>query len=427
MRDKPAIDGGKPLIGPNRVFKHNNNIGIEEKKAVNEVLDSGVLSQYIGAWHPNFMGGPRVQELEKEWASYFGVNHAIAVNSWTSGLIAAVGAIGIHPGDEVIVTPWTMSATTTAILIWGGIPVFADIEPNSFCLDPISVRKKITSRTKAIVSVDIFGQSANVKQMNLIASEFGLMTISDTAQAPGATVGDRYAGTLSDIGGFSLNYHKHIHAGEGGVLVTNNDDLAFKLRLIRNHAESVVAAAGVTDIVNMVGFNFRMGEMEAAIAKAQLNKLSIEIKKKQRLADRLIEGLSGLRGLIPPETSNSNSHVYYVVAFRLDTRVLKTRRDQIYEALLMEGVPSITKSYQNLHLLPMFIQKTAFGRNHYPWSLTRQGRKMKYGVGSCPVAERIQNEEYLGFNICEFDFSEEDIDQIVLAFKQVWSSSIMNW
>ena len=252
------LGGVKTIKTP---FKVYNSIGQEEANAAIGVIQSGVLSKFIGAWCPDFYGGNKVRELEAEWASYFGVKHAITVNSWTSGLVAAVGAIGIEPGDEVIVPTWTMSATATAILAWNGIPVFADIDEKTFNIDPISVEKNITENTKAIIAVDIFGQSADMNALSSIAKKHHLRLISDSAQSPGALYKGRYAGTLADIGGYSLNYHKHIHTGEGGVLVTNNDLLAEKLRMIRNHAEVVIDGRGDMSLVNMIGYNFRLGEI----------------------------------------------------------------------------------------------------------------------------------------------------------------------
>jgi dTDP-4-amino-4,6-dideoxygalactose transaminase len=198
-------------------FKKYNPIGKEERELVNQVLDSGILSQFYGEWSPNFYGGPFIQKLERAAESLFKTRNAITFNSWTSGLIAAVGAIGISPGDEVIVSPWTMSASAMAILHWNGIPVFADINRDTYCLDPESVKSKITSKTKAIMSVDIFGQSANTEALMDIAAKYNLKVISDTAQAPGAIRNGKYAGTLTHVGGFSLNYHKHSSMNHEGT------------------------------------------------------------------------------------------------------------------------------------------------------------------------------------------------------------------
>ena len=258
-----ALFGGPRTI--TQTFRRFNSIGHEEVEAAQAVVESGVLSKFLGCWDPDFFGGPKVQEFEGQCEAYFGVKHAITVNSWTSGLIAAVGAIGIEPGDEVIVSPWTMSASATAILHWNAIPVFADIEPETFCLDPAAVEANITPYTKAIMAVDIFGHSADMEALMSIAKRHGLKVISDTAQAPGATYRSKLTGTLADVGGFSLNYHKHINTGEGGILVTDDHGIAERLQLIRNHAEAVVGDKGVTDLRNMIGYNFRLGEIEAAI------------------------------------------------------------------------------------------------------------------------------------------------------------------
>jgi dTDP-4-amino-4,6-dideoxygalactose transaminase len=208
---KLALFGGSPVIA--KAMSPFQSMGEDEIQAASEVIRSGVLSAYIGASGPGFMGGERVRQFEQDVSEFFNVKHALAVNSWTSGLIAAIGAIGLEPGDEVITTTWTMAATATAILHWNGIPIFADIRPDTFNICPDSVEKNITSRTRAILAVDIFGQSANMRALRDIADRHGLYLLSDTAQAPGAVIDSEFAGTLADIGGFSLNYHKHIHCG----------------------------------------------------------------------------------------------------------------------------------------------------------------------------------------------------------------------
>src|SRR5574341_1205170 len=243
-----AINNGEKVR--TQKFPAYITVGKEEEKAVLRVIKSGVLSRFLGSWHEDFYGGPEVRAFEKEWAKYFNVKHAIAVNSATSGIYCAMGATGVGPGDEVIVSPYTMTASSVAPLIYNAIPVFADIEEDYFCLSPESVEERITERTKAIIVVDIFGQPYDADKINAIAKKYDLFVIEDCAQAPGATYKGKYAGTLGDIGIFSLNYHKHIHTGEGGVAVTNNDELAEKIRLIRNHAEAVVEAKGYNSLVN---------------------------------------------------------------------------------------------------------------------------------------------------------------------------------
>ena len=230
---KLARDGGSKVI--NYEFSRYNTIGKEEIVAVNNVLESGVLSKFLGCWHPDFYGGPKIQEFEKACQDYFDVPYVVTVNSWTSGLIAALGAVGIEPGDEVIVTPWTMCATATAILHWNAIPVFADINPINFNIDPASIERNITPQTRAIMAVDIFGQSCDIDSIMSIAEKHNLKVITDSAQAPGTWTKGRRTGTLAHVGGFSLNYHKHIHTGEGGILVTNDRKIYERLKLIRKN------------------------------------------------------------------------------------------------------------------------------------------------------------------------------------------------
>lgn len=414
-----ALNGGTPVIQKELAPFHS--IGEDEVAVVSDVIRGGVLSAYIGAPGPGFMGGQHVRKFEADAAHYFGVKHAVAVNSWTSGLIAAVGAIGIEPGDEIITTPWTMAATATAILHWNGIPVFADIDPETFNICPKSVAKCITPRTKAIMAVDIFGQSADMKALRALADAHGLKLLCDTAQAPGARVGNAYAGTFADIGGFSLNYHKHIHCGEGGVLVTHDDRLAERLCLIRNHAEAVVRSEEPAELCNMLGYNFRMGEIEAAIASVQLTKLAPRVQSRQRIAAELNQGLSGLKGLKTPWVAPDATHVYYVYGMTVDVDVLGVSRDRIIAALRAEGVPSLMAGYQNLHLLPLFRHKVAYGTKGFPWNSPYCSHTTDYGPGLCPVAETLHNKSFLGVNICMNELPPEDVQAVVKAFHKVWS------
>lgn len=415
-----AFFGGTPVISQQLAGFHS--MGEDEVQAASEVIRSGILSAYIGAKGPGFMGGVRVKEFEHEITRFFGVKHALAVNSWTSGLIAAVGAIGLEPGDEIITTPWTMAATATAILHWNGIPVFADIDSDTFNICPLSVEKKITSRTRAILAVDIFGQSADMKALRDIADRHDIYLLSDTAQSPGAHVDDGYAGTLADIGGFSLNYHKHIHCGEGGVLVTQDDRLAHRLSLIRNHAEAVVSYEMPEDLCNMLGYNFRMGEIEAAIASKQLTKLNGRIQSRQRVAAELSKGLSGLPSLQTPITQRGSSHVYYVYGLKINTHELGISRSMIASALRAEGVPYLMEGYQNIHLLPLFRHKIAYGTEGFPWSSSYCSNKQNYALGLCPVAEELHANSFLGLNICMNELPSSDVNLIISAFHKVWSN-----
>jgi perosamine synthetase len=415
---KLALFGGPKTI--QTTFSRYSPIGIEEVEAAKKVIESGVLSQFLGAWHEDFYGGPKVRAFERQCADYFEVKHAVTVNSWTSGLIAAVGALGIEPGDEVIVPPWTMCASATAILHWNAIPVFADIDPETFNLCPKSVEANITPYTKAIIVVDIFGQSADMDALMTIAAKHKLKVISDTAQSPGALYKGKYAGTLADVGGISLNYHKHIHTGEGGVLFTHDNAVAERLQLIRNHAEAVVGNKGVENLSNMLGYNFRLGEIECAIGIEQLKKLEILVASRQKAANRLTQWLAELKGLRPPIVQTGSTHVYYVYPMVLDIEMLGVSRACIAEALKAEGVTGLAEGYTNIHRLPMFQNKIAYGSKGFPWVSGVCKRDVNYRKGICPVAEKLHDESYLGLAMCMYDMTDAEIDLIGQAFCKVW-------
>ena len=414
--NKLAINGGSKII-TNQIKPHNS-IGKEERKIVNKVVSSGKLSEFFGVWGKGFYGGKYVQKFEKDCEKFFKVKYAIAVNSWTSGLICSVGALDISPGDEIIVPTWTMSACATSILVWNAIPVFADISYETYNLKKIKLEKKITKKTKAIMAVDIFGHSAPIKELKKIAKKYNLKIISDSAQSPGAKYGKSYAGTLTDIGGISLNYHKHINTGEGGVIFTNSKHYADRMYLIRNHAESVVANKKVGSLQNLIGYNFRMGEIEAAIGITQLKKLKKIIKKKQLIANILYQGLRKLEGIKLQKVQKNCSHVYYVFPMQIDSKKLGINRDKIYQALLAEGIQGLQTKFTNVHRLPMFKKKIAYGRKKYPWSLNKDSKVYNY---KCPVAEDLLDNKYMGILLCSYDFKKLDAVNIVKAFEKVWN------
>jgi len=411
-----AIEGGRPIR--TRPFPVYNTIGDAEKRAVLAVLDSGVLSQFVGVWGDDFFGGPRVQALESAWSEYFGVRHAVSMNSATSGLYAAIGAARVGPGDEVIVSPYTMSASAAAAIVYGAVPVFADIEPDTFCLDPRSVESRITDRTRAIIAVDLFGHPATWVELRAIATRRQIALIEDAAQAPGAKQDGRYAGTLGDIGVFSLNYHKTIHSGEGGVVVTDDADLADRLRLIRNHAEAVVKAKGTDDLVNLVGFNYRMTEIEAAIALEQLKKLERLVVPRIEAAAYLTERLERIPGLTPPVVRPGVRHGYYVYAIRYDESVVGVPRKRFADAVRAEGIPVNVGYVEPLYRQPMYQRGIALGARGFPFR--QPGREAaSYPNGLCPVTERMHERELLYLTVCHAQIGVDDLADVTTAFEKV--------
>jgi dTDP-4-amino-4,6-dideoxygalactose transaminase len=244
--------------------------------------------------------------------------------------------------------------------------------------------------------------------------------ITDTAQAPGTRYKGRVTGTLSHVGGYSLNYHKHIHTGEGGILVTNDDAIAERLQLIRNHAEAVVGDKGVTDLRNMIGFNFRLGEIECAIGIEQLKKLDTYVASRQRAAARLTTGLRDLPGLRTPVVKDGCTHAYYMYPMILDCERLGVSRERILTALEAEGVVGLAAGYACVHLLPMYQRKVAYGSKGFPWTSDVCHREVSYAKGICPVAEELNDVSYLGYEMCLHEMTDEDCDDMIAAFRKVW-------
>lgn len=339
-------------------------LGIEEKDAILRVYEKGILSGYKGCWDNSFFGGEEVKELEKEWAKYFNVKHAIACNSATSGIEMACAAIGLKPYlwdsskqnyqpniQEVLVTPYSMSCSASIPLKFGANPVFVDIEEDYFCMDSNKIEEKITEYTKAIIVVDLFGMPYDVEKINAIAKKHNLYVIEDAAQAIGATYKNKYAGTFGDIGVYSLNVHKHIQCGEGGMVVTDNDILADKLRLLMNHSETVEALKP-GEHYNLFGNNYRMTEIAAAITREQLKKL-----------DKIINIYRENAKEFPIKIRENCQSSYYKYAY--------TDNNKLRNRTALEKTFNFKKKYvEPIYKLPLF-------------------KSMGYEFGLCPVCENV--------------------------------------
>ena len=424
---KLAILGGTPVR--EKLFPAYRPIGEAERKAVDEVMQTGVLSRFLGAWHEDFYGGPQVRAFETEWAAAFSAKHAVSVNSATSGLYAAIGAAGIGPGDEVIVSPYTMIASATSALIFNGVPVFADIDPETFTLDPKSVKERITERTKAIVVIHIFGQAADMDPIMELAKRHNLIVIEDCAQIPFGTYKGRPVGTIGHMGVFSLNYHKHIHSGEGGVVVTNDDDMAEQLQLIRNHAEAVVGKKGRANLVNMIGFNFRLGEIESAIGRCQLNKGPGLIDQRRDNVAYLESKLEEVPGITLPVVGEGNKHVYYAHALRYDAQVTGIPRALYVDAVkaelpsteLREGEGALMGAgyVRPIYLEPLFQQQIGYGETGCPFTCPHYAGQTNYDEGLCPVCEDMHNHTLITHEMFRPGMSHDDLNDVATAFAKV--------
>lgn len=421
MANQLAILGGKPVR--KKPFPIQNSIGEEEMKAVIKVIESGQLSGFIGEFCPEFYGGPEIQKVEEKFADYFGAKHAITVNSATTALHTAVAALEIGLGDEVLVTPYTMSASATAILLQNACPVFVDIDEDTFCMNPEKIEEKITDRTKAIMFVDLFGQPAHWDRLREIANKHNLRIIEDGAQAANATYKDEKACTLGDLGVLSLNRHKIIQCGEGGVIFTDDEELAIRCRLIRNHGETAVQHFNLSDISHTMGSNYRMNEIESAIASVQLDKLPKLYETRNRLAKYLTEKLNGLNGIVPPYIQPEATSAYYLYTMRFLSDVFNVERETFCKALVAEGIPVEAGYVKPLYLQEMYKKRNGRYKNAPDSFCGLCGGPKKnhcnFDKGICPTVERMHFKEVFLGDFCHEPLTTNDMDDIANAFYKV--------
>ncbi len=296
------------------------------------VLNSGQLAQ-----------GPVVEAFESEFAAWCGVKHAVAVNSGTAALHLLMLAHGVKDGDELITSPFTFIASPNAALFVGARPVFVDIEAETYCLDPSLVEAAITPRTKAIMPVDLYGHPAAIAELRAIADRHGVVLIEDACQAHGAAIGDRKAGALGVSASFSFYPTKNMTTAEGGMVTTGDDEIAEKVRVLRQHG------AAHRYHHDVLGYNFRMTEMSAAIGRAQLAKLDRFNEKRRRNASVLDEGLAGTAGIVTPRERHGYRHVYHQYTLRIEGD-----RDDFQKGLRELGVGTAIHYEVPVHRQPLY-------------------------------------------------------------------------
>jgi perosamine synthetase len=417
---KLAINGGNKIR--EKSWADNITTGEEEKIALSRVIDSGYMSLFEGSHTPDapfsFYGGPEVQALENEWNEYYGSKYSVSVNSATSGLYMAIGALGVGYGDEVIVSPYTMSACAMAPMIYGAIPVFADVDDMG-SLDPKSIKTLVSPRTKAILVVHQFGIPAQMDEIMEIANEYNLKVIEDCAQAHGAKYRGQYVGTIGDIGVFSLNVNKTIQSGEGGVCITNDKDLHYRLALIRNHGEAVVEAAEYENITNIAGFNYRMTELQAAVSRVQLNKLDNLNIERLKLVKQLNDGLKEFDFLVTPQDKDECHSTYYVYPLRFLSEIAGIKREEFIKAVNAEGVIFFQGYVKPLYTQAVYQKKHLY-KHGYPFSaIENKSCRMEYNIGICPNAEKLYFDQMIINEHIRLPNTEEDIDEIINCFKKI--------
>jgi len=354
----------------------------EEIRAVVRVLKSGMIAQ-----------GPIVAEFEKRFTDSCGIKYAVAVNSGTAALHCALYAAGINEGDEVITTPFTFVATANVIIMQRAKPVFVDILPDTFNIDPAKIEEKITKKTKAILPVDLYGQIYDVGAINKIAKKYKLKIIEDACQAHGAEFNHKKAGTFGDVGCFSFYATKNMITGEGGMMITNNEEYAELAKRFRHHGQSEKTRYQYFDL----GFNYRMTDIAAAIGLEQLKKINDYNEKRIKNTQILTEGLKNIKGLITPIIKKNYKHVFHQYTIRV-TDEFKMTRDELTNYLKEKEIGSAIFYPKPLHLHPHF-------------------KKFGYKKGDFPIAEKL-SEECLSLPVHPL-VSEKDIRFIIKTIKEI--------
>jgi len=350
-------------------------IGDEERRAVMAVLDSGHLAQ-----------GPEVDAFEHEFAGWCGVKHAVAVNSGTAALHLLMLAHGIGEGDEVITTPFTFVASANAALFVGARPVFVDIEPVTYALDPTRVEAAISPRTRAILGVDLYGHAAAIPELHDIATRHGLVLIEDACQAHGALVGNRKAGALGVDATFSFYPTKNMTTAEGGMVTTDDDGIAERVAMLRQHG------ASHRYMHDVLGFNFRLTDIAAAIGRAQLAKVDRLNERRRRNASVLDEGLAGLEGVVTPTERRGYRHVYHQYTVRV-----ARDRDRFQQRLAEAGIGTAVHYPTPVHRQPLYVG-------------------LGYGDAKVPIAEAAAA-QVLSLPVHPA-LSDSDLDRIVEAVRK---------
>jgi dTDP-4-amino-4,6-dideoxygalactose transaminase len=403
MSETLAINGGTPLR--TKPFPSWPIFANEEEHALLRALHSGKWGR---------LDGDEVARFERRFADYHRAKHAVAVVNGTVSLRITLLAAGIRAGDEVIVPPYTFAATATAVIECNATPVFADIELETFNLDPQAVKEAITPRTRAIIPVHLGGLPVNMDALLEIARQHNLALIEDAAHAHGAEYRGRRVGAIGDLGSFSFQSTKNLCSGEGGIVITNDDELAERCRSIHNCGR---ISGGAWYEHHVIGGNYRLGEFQGAILNAQLDRFDPQAQTRERNGKLLAERLSQLVGVHPQQRGpDCTRHGYHLFNFRLDEQTLGVPRKTFLDALAAEGIPCCAGYLLPLYRQPLFADR-AFG----PYRGDPAAPQIDYRQTQCPRCEQICSSQGAWLEQRLLLGSPEDIDDVARAIEKVHS------
>jgi dTDP-4-amino-4,6-dideoxygalactose transaminase len=404
---KLAINGG-PKAKPTP-YGTGMRFGLEELKELTEALQQNTLFYHYGT---------KVKAFLKEYADLYGAKYAVATTSGTASIHVGLGTAGVSVGHEVITGPITDAGTLVGILFQNAIPVFADLDPHTYNMDPRSIEKCVTKRTKAIVVVHLAGNPSDMDEIMAIARKHKLAVIEDCAQTPLAKYRDRYIGTIGDFGAFSTNDFKHISTGDGGVVLVNGDEETYKRAFMFADKNYNRFQADRRGFIPYLAPNYRMTELQGAVGLAQVRKLPAICAKHTKIGDSLTEGMKDLKGIHPHGVRKGNVCTYWFYMLRVDEGKLGATRDEFASALAAEGV-SASAGYigKCVYEYDMLLKREAYIGSHFPFDYGRDPKVPAYGPGLCPVAEEILRTS-VRIGIGQF-WTDDDIEQSVEAIRKV--------
>ena len=405
--EKLAVDGGTPVRA--EPFPRRRPFGIEDAVEVLDALNSQDLF---------FASGTKVYRFESRFAELYGVRHAVASTSGTSAIHVALGAINPEPGDEVITTPISDMGTVAPIILQNCVPVFADLQPDTFNLDPNSVADRITDRTRAIIVVHCWGQPADIDEIMQISRERNIAVIEDCSQAHLTRYKGKLVGSIGELGAFSLQASKHLNCGDGGVTITNDDALGKRAHLFVDKGCDWTEDRKYRLRYAFFAPCYRMTELQGAVLCSQLGKLEWIVKRRQKLGDALVESLQGLSGIHPPARPKDREHSYWNFPIRIDENEAGVSPDKFAEAVSAEGVPMGGPwPGKPLYMFESMTDKVTFGSSRCPFDHYAADRNIEYGEGLCPTAELIEKQLKM-VSILE-TYDEGDIEDIAKAIRKV--------